>query len=115
MRSRDSWSDATPQERELLARCKAAVTAVAADAEVVLYGSRARGEAGEHSDYDLLVLAGGPVDTQEEDRIRSALYPLELESGAVITLIAFSRTDWDSPVYRAMPFRRNVEREGVVL
>ena len=50
-----------------------------------------------------------------EDRIRANLYPLELETGAVITLIAYSREDWDSPRYRSMPLHKAVEREGVVL
>ena len=50
-----------------------------------------------------------------EDRIRSEVYPLELETGAVITLMVYSREDWDSPLSQATPFRRNVEREGVLL
>jgi predicted nucleotidyltransferase len=82
---------------------------------VILYGSRARGDAGRESDYDLLVLIDAPVDWVLEDRIRQRLYPLELESGAVLTVIAYNRSDWNSPLYRAMPFHRNVEREGIML
>jgi len=100
---------------ELLSRSKAAVMSVAPNADVILYGSRARGDAEEDSDYDVLVIAGGPVDMALEDRIRASVYPLELETGAVLTLIVYSRQEWDSPRQRATPFHKNVEREGVLL
>ena len=36
-------------------------------------------------------------------------------TGAVLTVHAYSRRMWDSPLYRAMPFTQHVERDGVVL
>jgi predicted nucleotidyltransferase len=102
-------------ERALLERCRDAVRELLPSAEVILYGSRARGDAGPESDYDLLVLVDGPVDWRLEDQIRQCLYDLELETGAVVTVNAYNRSDWRSPLYRAMPFTQNVEREGIVL
>ena len=84
-------------------------------AAVILYGSRARGDARTDSDYDLLVLVDGEVDWKLEDQIRQCLYPLELATGAVLTVYAYSHRTWDSPLYRAMPFTQHVERDGVVL
>lgn len=100
---------------DMLRRCKAAIQAVAPNAQVILYGSRARGDAEDDSDYDILVIVDGPVDMDQEDKIRASVYPLELETGAMITLIAFSREEWNSPVQRATPFHENVEREWVLL
>jgi predicted nucleotidyltransferase len=102
-------------ERALLEHCRDAVRELLPGAEVILYGSRARGDAGPESDYDLLVLVDGPVDWRLEDQIRQCLYDLELETGAVVTINAYNRSDWRSPLYRAMPFTQNVEREGIVL
>jgi predicted nucleotidyltransferase len=102
-------------ERELLEKCRDAIREVVPGAELILYGSRARGDAGPESDYDLLILIDGPVDWRLEDCIRQRLYSLELESGVALSISAYSPSDWYSPLYRAMPFNQNVEKEGIVL
>lgn len=56
MISIDSWRGSSA-DVELLQRCKRAVRQVVPDADVILYGSRARGDADEYSDYDILIIA----------------------------------------------------------
>ena len=114
MKLLSSWTNSAA-DIELLRQCKRAVTNVAADADVVLYGSRARGDAAKASDYDILVIVNGPVDMALEKRILDNVYPLEVESGQILTLAVYSREQWDSRLYQAMPFHKNVEREGVLL
>ena len=114
MRPVNSWTS-NVTDATLLQRCKKAIAGVVADAEVILYGSRARGDACEDSDYDILVIVNGPVDMALKKEILSNVYPLELESGRMLTLIAYSKQQWNSPLYRAMPFHKNVERDGVLL
>ena len=99
----------------MLRRCKRAITEAAAGADVILYGSRARGDAGEYSDYDLMVIVDGPVDMALKEKIHEQIFPLELDSGVVLTLIVYNKQQWDLPLYRAMPLRKNVDREGVLL
>jgi predicted nucleotidyltransferase len=114
MISYESWEPRTA-DADLLQRCKQAIRAVVPDADVILYGSRARGDAAEDSDYDLLVLVDQPVDMAIDEQLVASIYPLELESGAVLTLAAYNRDLWNSRLYRAMPFHENVDREGVLL
>ena len=105
----------TNEEKSLLRQCRHAVQTVDPDAEVVLYGSRARGEAREDSDFDLLILSDNPATLKDEDTFRQALYPIELETGAVITVILVNREQWQTSLYQAMPLHQNVQRDGIRL
>lgn len=103
------------EDIRFLQQCKRTITDVVEDAEVILFGSRARGDAKKDSDYDIIVIVNCPVDIALEEKIISNMFPLELETGNLFTLIVFSKNQWSSPLYKAMPFRKNVEREGVLL
>ena len=109
-----AWQPKTA-DTEILQQCKESVCRVLPDAEVILYGSRARGDAANDSDYDILILTDKPVTMKMKEDLISSIYPIELETGAVLTLITYNRNDWNSQLRKAMPFRRNVERDGVLL
>jgi predicted nucleotidyltransferase len=103
------------EEKAILSRCRDAVKAIDSSAEIILYGSRARQDAAPDSDYDLLIVAEGPASIAQEDLFRRSIYPIELETGAVLTVILVNKADWNSPLYGSMPFYRNIKREGLVL
>jgi predicted nucleotidyltransferase len=102
-------------QEKLLDQVKRTILEVEPDADVIIYGSRIRQEAGPESDWDFLVLLDGNVGQERIDTIRHRLYDIEWEHGEVISCIVRSREEWNSPLYQAMPFRQNVEREGMVL
>jgi predicted nucleotidyltransferase len=111
---RGHWA-AADKDRVLLTRCRTAIESIEPSAEMILYGSRARGDAERESDYDFLILTDGEVSLAREDTFRRQLYPLEMETGAVFTVILVSRADWGSALYGAMPFYQNVQRDGIIL
>ncbi len=104
-----------PGADRLLQEVKQAVQILEPGASVKLYGSRSRQEAGPESDWDFLILIDGPVSEQRADLLRHRLYEIEWEHGEVLNTVVRSREEWNSPLYRAMPFRQNVEREGILL
>lgn len=100
---------------QLLEQVKQTILEIEPDADVIIYGSRTRREAGPESDWDFLVLLDGSVDQERIDAVRHRLYNIEWEYEEVISCIVRSRKEWHSPLYKAMPFHENVEREGIVL
>jgi len=99
----------------LLSRIKAAVLTVAPDAEVSLYGSRARGDAHEESDWDILVLLPEEPTSEIKTTIRRRLYDVELAAGQVITSVYYSKQEWERKDRHFIPFRRNVKKEAIRL
>jgi len=99
----------------LLKQVKETVLKIEPTAEVILYGSRARGDSNADSDWDFLVLVDGPVDDGRVDRIRHRLYEIEWESDQVLSSIVRSRQQWCSQPLSSTPFHLNVELEGIIL
>lgn len=97
---------------EILAEIKRRVMAVDPTAEVVLYGSYARGEQGPESDIDVLVLVDKEVlPFEEEKAIMIPLFRLETLTGIVISPRVITRRSWfNRPL--VTPFFLNVQREG---
>lgn len=80
---------------------------------LVLYGSHARGEAGEESDVDLLLLLKGSVRVGEEiHRTSELVAALSLGSGLVLSVIPANIEEYrTSPE----PYLVNARREGALL
>ena len=89
---------------------KNAVLSVDENAEVILFGSRARGDYKEDSDWDVLVLTKKDEDDFSSKRlIRDALYVLELSSGEIITSIIRSKIFWNR--LRSTPLYWEVQKD----
>lgn len=80
--------------------------------EILLYGSRARGDERKYSDWDILILTDYPTDLKTESKFRDKLFDFELETGESFSVFAYSKKDWHT-VQRITPFYHNVIREGV--
>ncbi len=80
---------------------------------VMLFGSRARGEARPDSDIDVLVIVPGEVNYMELLRRTSALVAeLSLAHDVVISPVFISQAQFEQG---GSPFARNVRREAVAL
>ncbi len=99
----------------LLKQVKNAVHEIEIDAEILLYGSRARGDSIDQSDWDFLILLDGKVDDKRTDRIRHRLYEVEWETGEVISSIIRNKKKWNSMPYKSMPIHQVIEKEGIAL
>lgn len=100
--------------RDISKKIRQAIYAVDPDAEIILYGSRARGDEKPGSDWDILVLTGYPVDLATEQTFRDNIYDVELETGEPLSIFVYSKEEWTTK-QRITPFYHAVVDEGVHL
>jgi predicted nucleotidyltransferase len=102
-------------EKNALTSLKDAIKAIVPDMEIVLYGSKARGDDREWSDIDILVISNTVLSSETEHKISEIKFDIELRFEVCIGMQLEYRTFWDSPRGRAMPFHWNIDKEGIVL
>jgi len=113
MRNYQDWQKLHPDKTDLLEHCAAAIRQIVADAEVILYGSVARGDEHAESDIDLLVLVPQEVTHKLERAIHDQIYEIELESDQIISIIVRQRSKWYSEPLNFTPLYRAIESEGL--
>jgi len=99
-------------DNQLLPKIREAVLSVDPDSKVFLFGSRARKEAKEDSDWDLLILIPTKTSLKNEQRFRHRLFELEVKYGVALSTFVYSETDWHDH-HAATPFYQNITREAV--
>lgn len=81
---------------------------------LVLFGSKARGDATIESDVDLLVVIRSE-NWRLGDEIRGVGYALELEHGVVLSIQVISRNHYERLRASGTQFFQVLEQEGVIV
>ena len=85
---------------------------VPAGGKVVLYGSRARGEARPDSDWDLLIILNKPqLEQSDYDEVSYPFFESGLTIGQLFSPILYTRDEWENR--KSTLFHYNVETEGI--
>jgi predicted nucleotidyltransferase len=95
-------------------RIREEISAVDPKARVILFGSRARGDAKKDSDWDILILVDAPVNDDIERLFRDRLFDLELETGEVFSTFVRNEKVWNTK-HIVTPLYRSIKEEGIRL
>ena len=80
---------------------------------IYLFGSKARGEAGPDSDYDLMVVV--PDDAPAEQRRSRLAYLALWGTGAAAEILVWTRTQFESRIHVVASLPAAIMREGRLL
>jgi predicted nucleotidyltransferase len=90
------------------------IHAVEPTAEIILYGSRARGDAREDSDWDVLAIIDKPrLSLKDRTHIQYPIWDKGLELGQEINVFPYTRRQWEQAPLSLFKF--NVLQEGIVI
>jgi predicted nucleotidyltransferase len=104
----------SPVEREILEGFRTSLQQKLTVCSLALFGSRARGDAGEDSDMDVLVVV--PTRTKEiEDYISDCAWEVAAPRGIVLVPVVFSREEWEEGPERSSLLAQSVRQEGIFL
>ena len=103
------------KEKYITDLIKSKITKKNPDAEVVLFGSHARGQATKESDWDILILINKlNVSRVLEKEYREELFEIELEIGEPISTFVFSKMEWESK-HSVTPLYQSIKQDGILL
>ena len=101
------------EQNIFLDQIKSSILKEDANAFLILYGSRARGDNKEDSDWDILILTSKNRNVKFENKIRDSIYEIELEHLQPVSAIILDQKEWQS--MKITPFYHNVTTQGKVI
>jgi uncharacterized protein len=100
------------RKKEILSRIKNLVREIDSSAEVILYGSRARGDENPESDWDILILVDSVANLDYEKVFRHKLFEIELELSEAFSVSVYNKEEWNLN-YWITPLYQNIAKEGI--
>lgn len=98
-------------EKKIFQAVKEKVFAIDDTAKVILFGSRARGDARKDSDWDFLILTSKEVTNELKDQLLDDILQVELEVGEVIGTVIRQDKEWQQQ--EVTQFFKNVVKDGI--
>ena len=103
------------KEQHIIKLIKSKIRNKNSKAEIILFGSHARGQAHVDSDWDILILLdSNQVSRKTEKEYREELFDVELEIGEPISTFVYSKEDWETR-HSVTPLYNSIKREGIII
>lgn len=99
-------------DTEILKLIKSSIKEVIPDAKLILFGSRARGDWHEESDWDILILTAFQPSKEIEKKIQGKIFPISVSIASFINYLVVSEKEWEqSASYYSL--YQSVSKEGL--
>ena len=103
----------TTREMELVRKFRSRVEERLHVHAMIVFGSRARGDADDDSDLDVLVVLEEPESREIRRFVSECAFEVDLDNDFVISPIVFSRERWENGPERVGPLALAIREEGI--
>lgn len=97
--------------KHILSTVKNRVKKIDPNAKIILFGSRARKDHHNDSDWDFLILTSFIVNQDIKNKFFDSLFEIELETDSILTGIVHNFDSWDN--FSSAPIHKNISKDGV--
>lgn len=104
-----------PIEKKVLDTFKSLLSKKVSLHQMILFGSRARGDAHLYSDLDVLIVLDKITDENDMDYVSDCAWEAGFEYGIVVVPIVFTKDEWENSPERYSLLAQAVEKEGISL
>jgi len=104
-----------PVESKIIERFKQLLSEKVHVWEIILFGSRARGDADPDSDMDILVVLNGKADKPSREAVSDCAWEAGFDYGVVIVPVVYSRDEWENGPERSSLLSIAINREGIAI
>ena len=83
--------------------------------EIILFGSKARGDHDAFSDIDLLLVTTEPLHWKDEKAIVEILFDIGMSHDVIFSPLFASKEEWNGGLFTQFPIYSEILRDGGVL
>ncbi|MFO8060701.1 MAG: nucleotidyltransferase domain-containing protein [Bacillota bacterium] len=105
--------DLADSEVGALARLKRDLSARYPLVDIVVFGSRVRGDSDFESDLDVLVVLSVPRSHRVRAEVSDVVFEINLDLGTNISALVVGSTEWFDGRLLRSPIKKNVDKEGI--
>jgi predicted nucleotidyltransferase len=81
--------------------------------KIILFGSKARGEAEEYSDVDLLVLTKKAKTKEDREKLSDISADINVDYGVAMSCLYYNELDWERGHNINPLLKANIEKDGI--
>jgi predicted nucleotidyltransferase len=83
--------------------------------EIILFGSKARGDHDAFSDIDLLLVTSEPLHWKDEKAIVEILFDIGMSHDVIFSPLFASKEGWEGGLFEQFPIYAEIVRDGAVV
>ena len=104
-----------PSERAALEKAVELLKTRFAMEQVIVFGSKARGEGDDYSDLDILLIGKGLLHWRKEKEAVEALFEIGQEYDVLFSPLFVSQDEWESGTFHEFPIYQEIMRDGAAM